>query len=333
MDEALSELALAIEQELEWQGWDRPAALYQVALGTEAPDDELISPTGDDDFDALVAGLGVSLGVEQEREIDGQPFDELVGYVADPEAIGLAFSVEGWSYSPADQELIRQGAELPSPSATEGRVEVRMVTVVLRDGTEKLVWRRRGEEPHVVDSIDEGRIAGALRRALGLPSRMDFDTDVRAVARGWWFCVASHMLLAISADIGELPADIAGAPDHIEMLAAGMMTMPAQVLLSTGFPQTALAEAVSSQQALSWTEVLGFARSLPPESGGEIFAWADEGMLASELLGEPNVAKAADRLHRGGISSEIIDGMAFLLDPDVPFPDVSDLIGDEADEW
>jgi hypothetical protein len=161
LHEGFARIAEEVEARLEQVGWDVPASLW-VLLDADVPDQ--VRDEVQDDHGPCFA---LAYTVEMREVLDGHPADALVG-IRMFDAVGVALSTEGWAYSAANLERLNKGAVLGAPADCEDRVEVRLVHLLMRDGTEVLVERRRGEDPRVVlDGAFSGRVIWALRRVLG----------------------------------------------------------------------------------------------------------------------------------------------------------------------
>lgn len=180
-------IAVRVEEVAEERGWDQPATLYEI-YGEDVPAelvDRFLEAKGarpDGDY------LTVAFGVAETGILDGHPAHALVGQRSQQESVlGAVLVSEGWNYPPDVMEEVASGKlaleELPTPSEHPRRVEVRIVTAVFRDGTQRTVMRNRGESAHVwKDGANlQGRLVRALKLYLGIPSAELPPTQPKAV--------------------------------------------------------------------------------------------------------------------------------------------------------
>lgn len=146
---------LRIDSHLDATGWDLPAVLFELSMDEDHNGDLGISVyphsvfTGD-----LVASL-----------FSATP-------KASPGSVGVVLCSEGWVYGPVQQDRIDRGEQPDFPPALDpDRREVRLLQLVLKDGTELALHRERGEQPSFLDdSSFDGWLAWALRRVVSQPS-------------------------------------------------------------------------------------------------------------------------------------------------------------------
>lgn len=133
-------------------GWDQPAVLWAV-YARDATDGE----------------FSLTLDFTHLLDLEGVPAEALAGVHAPPEALAVAVSCEGWVYHP---DRLTHGAPDGPPSAFDDSVEVRLVHLVARDGTEVLVQQPRSplDLPEVLYGCQHGRLPESLRRTIELPS-------------------------------------------------------------------------------------------------------------------------------------------------------------------
>lgn len=152
--QALEQMVQTIGTQADALGWDAPAVVFSVGMtvGTET----------------------VTYTAEPLCVLDGHP---VVAFLREhpatsPEAIGAALVCEAWEYSAPVLARQQAGETIPfPPSGDPDRVELRIVQLCLRDGTEcALVITRDGgvrwleEQPH-------GWVPFGLRRTAGAPSQ------------------------------------------------------------------------------------------------------------------------------------------------------------------
>ena len=169
LERALGELLLHLDEHLESTGWEQPATLWAVVPvdlaqpATTDPDRVDAACTTDTDT------VQVSFGVRPLAHLGGNPVDALIGHtVRDRTVLGVVLVCEGWAYS--DQRR-HESPTLP-PHAYPDRVEVRTLTLVLRDASEVMLHRPRHGEPTLIagDALFDGRAFWHLRRVLEVPS-------------------------------------------------------------------------------------------------------------------------------------------------------------------
>jgi len=155
VDEAFGRFALHIIEVIEPGGWDQPAALWGVYL----------ADVDDESHDRVALALNFC----HITDLDGAPAAALAGMHAPRDVIAIAVSCEGWSYSP---ERTAAGEPDGPPSSFEDSLEMRLVHLVAKDGTEVLAQQfRTGEASREVSyGPQHGRLPEALRRVMGLPS-------------------------------------------------------------------------------------------------------------------------------------------------------------------
>jgi hypothetical protein len=141
-------------------GWDQPAMLFAIGFGDGVPQE---SPDG-------VDGYMLSLQIAQSQVLDCHPADALVGVHAPDGSIAVAVAMEAWVHHP---DRIAAGTDDLAPSAYEDSIEVRIVHLIVRDGTEVLVQRPRtntiGEL--LCTGVQHGLVPESLRRIIGRPSQ------------------------------------------------------------------------------------------------------------------------------------------------------------------
>jgi hypothetical protein len=197
--EAVGYLAAHLETLVDEQGWDMPASLWEVR-GVDLPDDVTDFLTAGSS-DSIAAGFGLRV----HSFLEGHPREALVGCsVTDPDVLGVVLVTEGWAYS-----RDREGSAQPlPPSGYEDSRELRLVYLLLRDGSEALVRRVRGSktEPDDVliqaptdgDAHMDGEVVWAVRRVLGLPSGASRFAHPPSWRELWWRIHMAPMLLLLS---------------------------------------------------------------------------------------------------------------------------------------
>lgn len=273
LNDAFVLIAEKIETEIADLGWDQPSSLWEVH-DVEVPDAIRIEHS-----DCFALAYSVRLA----QVLDGHPADAMVG-VRLQGAVGAVLVTEGWSYSPDRLAELAAGVELPQPSECADRVEIRLAHLVMRDGTEAVVMRRRDQAPEVLQGLElAGRVVVALRRVLGVPSRVLHGVFPE-------FATARRLVLAGFVDAALESAKVLGEDSTAMMrvFAAGVAAESPRVrapLERLGLYET------------SWTAALERARRSAAEDGDTKFLeWADEEMYAEYLIDrfgalEPRLAK------------------------------------------
>jgi hypothetical protein len=187
-------------------GWDGPALLF-VMMSPAATEQKLSNPETAEEWgtlppDAFQAGTTM-YGVHCVGEIEGQPYEALLGERAPEGAVAVALMTEGWlssakagedaaaiaaqlgrkdpvteeetrlarerdpKWESAERILHQLAQERPRPSQDPGRVECRQMTVASRSGTVTHFMRIRDSDK--IEQIDSpgGRIPSALMRYIG----------------------------------------------------------------------------------------------------------------------------------------------------------------------
>lgn len=273
LNDAFVLIAEKIETEIADLGWDQPSSLWEVH-DADVPDSIRVEHS-----DCFALAYSVRLA----QVLDGHPAEAMVG-VRLSGAVGAVLVTEGWSYSPERLVELAAGADLPEPSACADRVEIRLAHLVMRDGTEAVVMRRRGQEPEVLQGLDlAGRVVVALRRVLGVSSRVLHGVFPE-------FAIVRRMVLAGFVDAALESAKVLGEDQTAMMrvFAAGVAAESPRV--KGPLERLGLYED-------DWTTALERARRSAVEDGEARFLeWADEEMYAEYLLGrfgalEPRLAK------------------------------------------
>jgi hypothetical protein len=164
LHQGFARIAEEIEARLDLVGWDVPSSLW-VITDADVPED-VRDEVDEEHGSCFVLAYSTSL----HDVLDGHPADALIGVQLN-DAVGVALCTEGWAYSVANLERFTRGEKLPAPSACDDSVEVRLVYLVMRDGTEAMVERRSGEDSRVLTEGDfSGIVVWSLRRVLNRPS-------------------------------------------------------------------------------------------------------------------------------------------------------------------
>jgi hypothetical protein len=135
----LAGLAVLVDADAEDRGWNSGHRLVKVEPG-DGPND-------------------IDLGL---KDIEGHPLEELDGFTAPPEWLVIGICAEGWACKIDPEDPDRR------PSQSKGRMRMRSVCLVARDGTIVSGLRLAGEGFEIKDDIPMGAIVDALREAMAL---------------------------------------------------------------------------------------------------------------------------------------------------------------------
>lgn len=133
----LANLAIMVDADAEDRGWNSGHRLVKVEAAG-----------GADQFD-----LGL-------KDIEGHPLEELDGFTAPAEWLVIGICAEGWACKIDPEDPDRR------PSESKGRMRLRTVCLVARDGTIVSGLRLAGEGFEIKDEIPMGAIVDALREAM-----------------------------------------------------------------------------------------------------------------------------------------------------------------------
>ena len=167
--------------------WDLPATIQGVRLANPervALIAESLELAVSEREAAKEEGLEIEISLP--FEINGHPFESLVGISLPQDVIGLLFTFEGWT-----PPLDGLRPHVTPTLAADGRQEIRTTILMLRNGLEASHSWVRGagwmsdigidtEAPQAID----GRVPAALRLTLGLPSGLDLDGPAETLAEG-----------------------------------------------------------------------------------------------------------------------------------------------------
>lgn len=199
--------ALEMERLADRGGWDQNAVIFDIFLDSVENEDreavlKMIQALGGGRRGEVIDTVEGLLSEEEAggsffsqvlamkaRELEGSdgehPLDLIEGMRVDDEAVGAGLVVEGWSYGEELTARAGDGAELEiSPAEDPDRVEMRQVLVILRDGTQGMVLRRRGSEPEVLGGREKqmrGRLIETLQRYVGVATEAP-ERTLREVA-------------------------------------------------------------------------------------------------------------------------------------------------------
>lgn len=116
--------------------------------------------------------------------LPGHPYDALVGWTAPVEWSALAIITEGWGVVDEDMDPAR-GTGSKRPSRSFGRVRIRAVAIVGRDGTVASGLRKKGQAFEVMEGPVVGRVNDAMLRAIGCPTPAPEFPVVEYFAKRW----------------------------------------------------------------------------------------------------------------------------------------------------
>ena len=218
---AIGAIAEQLTARLDADGWDAPATLWSITV------DALPDGLADELAGELTSGsadvFGTSVNISCEQGLLPHPVTALLAEhpVVDSEAVGVVACSEGWSYSPATFSRIAAGYEPDfSPSEDPNRQEVRLLVLVLRDGTEVVVEQIRDAVP-VIQSDERGAagmLVWTLRRVIGRPSEADVP-DLRTFAKQialLWLVGMGVVAEAVGGDLVDMgEADDANPAAHL----------------------------------------------------------------------------------------------------------------------
>ncbi len=276
----IKEAVRLLDQLSEEAGWDQPSVLWRVDM-----------PSVVDLAPELVSGstMGLALGFVPIAEFECHPNEVLSGLTIDgPDFIGAALVNEAWTYPlTADGDNDPEQAKgYTRPSEHPDRVEVRLVVLLLRDGSIACAMRTRGSDATVLmessGTLIDGTVLRHLRRAVGLPSRPEGPEIRLETIRERLGLVASVLLVQQLLDEFGVPDGTApggrSVPREIdEQLASWAEEIEA--------PVRTFVERCGFDRA-NWDEVLDYARThgVPEELGSpELLQWFDAAMWVDWL--------------------------------------------------
>lgn len=154
VEDALSQYALHTLRALDCGGWDQPTSLWALYLKDSAAE----SP-----------GASLTFTMSRLAEFDDFTADSLVGWYAPSDAVAVALACECWTYHP-DRDP--GGSDLGPPSLYDDSLELRVLHIAMRDGTELLAshFRSGPLDDTVILGAQAGRVPQAVRRVKDLPS-------------------------------------------------------------------------------------------------------------------------------------------------------------------
>ena len=296
-EHVLQDLLLSLEQQIDDFGWDQPPTLWEFL----AADD--IAEVHGDALPVDADGVSPSFGLRRAQVITGEdPYEALVGSKADENALGAMLVCEAWAAPAGDRSGV-------APTDHPDRREVRILDLVLRDGTALSVVRYRDkDEPETGDGDAQGRLPSALRRYLDMDSGISVSEDAASVGTRAWAAALSFSGLSFvtemlaesdAADGWSGSADdlFPSLPDgHVtelnELMSELLTWAPRQVLASFGDDVAPLQAAVAFDSVAElaaartdrthhaeWDEVCKTGAGF-----GNVFCeWADAGMAFCEF--------------------------------------------------
>lgn len=328
-------LALECEKVAAAAGWDQPALLFEV-VGQDVEDFLDSDSLAADDF-----AFGFKL--TQVAELLGHPAEVLVGHVASPEALAACLVAEGWDYPERVSIEIREGrvdpGSLPPPSEFPDRREMRISTLVFRDGTAASASRRRGGEPETLTHGEMGgRVVRALRRYIGRPADSLPETSPAAVAAhvlatAGLFVVENcdNPLLARDPLMGAVLEAVEFAVPSAATLPSAFAQATCQLLSAPADPAVALY--IPALLRPSWEGVRAALLEHRPDEDGfepevaermrewfQMITWADDSYLAHRILEEAclpsdvSVRSALKRFNTALLTAELSPAAARVRD-------------------
>lgn len=276
-------------------GWDQPAVLWAV----HARD------TTDGEFT-------LTLDFAHLHDLEGVPAEALAGVHAPPEALAVAVSCEGWMYHP---DRLTDVAPVGPPSMCTDSIEVRLVHLVARDGTEVLTQRPRTplDLPEVLYGRQHGRLPESLRRTIGLPSCAPDPTISVSEARARILPAVVRAGIFAMAPAG--PDAVAWALDELERRGGSLRAAASrQFGLGECTWDAALAAAERSSLGAAPDAVMPYGEELR-----RLLGWADGPIwgtaVAETLPPRVDVVLSLEHLRLAGIlSSEQFRRAVWILD-------------------
>lgn len=144
LHELLRALDAMINADPNW-GWDRPTTLMDIVW---------------------VGGTTLEFRIRD--MFQGHPAEELmIRMPIKCEHLGLVLLCEGWRHSEAVAARAMAGEEVPVPSDCDDSTEIRVITVMLRNGeTGAAIRDRGGDEPTITTEPLGGLVGEALQRTV-----------------------------------------------------------------------------------------------------------------------------------------------------------------------
>ena len=151
-EDALSKYTRYVLESISTQGWDQPASLWALRLN---------------DSPASAPGFAVTFALDHVTDFESFTAQDLIGWRAPDHTVAVALVCECWTYHPDRQEPY-----LEPPSGYDDSLELRVMHLVMRDGTEVLASQFRDDvlPETVVFGTQLGRVPQMLRRVIDLPS-------------------------------------------------------------------------------------------------------------------------------------------------------------------
>lgn len=290
----IAQAARLLDEQAEEAGWDNPSVLWRVDMPTvnDVIDIELDDST-----------FGLAMGFFPLAEFECHPNDVLVGRDIDgPVCIGAALVTEAWSF-PLDEDGSVDQTRIGGytrPSEHPERVELRMVLLMLRDGSAVATTRTRGDDEPRVFPLEKAQLDGTvvrcLRRAVGLYSTPegpsvpleDIRTRLTALA---YVTLAVGLVESFEKEIGALGRGPQSFLDD-QLVSSGAQIDAAvrDLVRDAGFTRDNWAEVLQHARQADVPEILG--------SSGQL-AWFDDALWADWLdVNLPSVDDCAVKLRQ-----------------------------------
>lgn len=300
---AVTDLAETIAVRVSCQGWDQPAAWWELRT-TDA--EEVLELAGADmsmvDTDKMMLAFDIRLAAQ----LDGDPAVALLGKRIGDDAVGAALTIEAWDYGPATRARALAGAGVTwSPTDDPGRREIRITQVVLRDGTSAWVRHERGQHLERYNGPLSDQFTSLLAVTVGRPSGLTITADAGDIIGR---TVAVVVLATIKRGagvhmaVGNLAAHINARWNELERLPVS------DILTRAGGRASRIASLVKGHTLATlaantdwpdWHTV----HHTAAEAGDPIAMWADAALFAEHFDQDiPNVATIGEALKRAAKS-------------------------------
>lgn len=303
-----------VEAKIGSNGWDALPMLW-VVMPADVPHTYVQTILGDamDDKDA-VAGV-VAFRTLPVMHVEGHPRDVLTGRYLDdfePEAVGAMLTWEGWGAPAGSDSSLR-------PSEHPDRYEMRVVQLVLRDGTEVSVCRKRGG---AVETMRDGHasfnaggtMAETLRLFVGAPSRAVEHVDIPPADVLWR---REQLLFVLMLGAGELGSAAVRSLDPLLSAACddALVTDNESLRVAAGTLVRLMME-TAAELGSDLDEMLG-------EYLDRLGWWDGDAAAAQMHLRHPEAVELAARLHAAVLCGKVTPQVAARMSEAAALPDPS----------